>query len=53
MSVWETATGKWQRMKPLAIALGVGLLAGPLISNYLCRQRGDHRLRPQARELTC
>ena len=35
MSIWETAARKWQAMKPLAIALGVGLLAGPFISNAM------------------
>ena len=35
MAAWNTAASKWQSAKPAAIALAVGLVAGPLISNYM------------------
>jgi hypothetical protein len=35
MRAWENAVSKWRAAKPAAIALAVGLVAGPLISNYL------------------
>ena len=35
MTVWENAASKWTAAKPAAIALAVGLVAGPLISNYV------------------
>ena len=34
MSVFATATSTWETMKPRAIALAIGLVVGPLISNY-------------------
>jgi hypothetical protein len=35
MSAWENAASKWKAAKPAAIALAIGLVAGPLISNYV------------------
>ena len=35
MTTWESAVSKWRTAKPLAIALAIGLVAGPLISNYV------------------
>lgn len=34
MTTWEKAASKWKVAKPAAIALAIGLVAGPLISNY-------------------
>jgi hypothetical protein len=33
-SYMQTFKSRWERAKPMAIALVVGLIAGPLISNY-------------------
>lgn len=33
MTAWQTASAKWQRVKPFALALGLGLVAGPIITN--------------------
>ena len=33
MTAWESATEKWRSVKPIGIALAVGLVAGPFISN--------------------
>lgn len=35
MTVWEKAASRWTVAKPLAIALAIGLVAGPLISNFV------------------
>ena len=35
MTLRQTAAAKWQTFKPVAIALVIGLVSGPLISNYL------------------
>jgi hypothetical protein len=35
MSMMETAASKWQTAKPVVIGLAIGLVAGPLISNYM------------------
>jgi hypothetical protein len=35
MTPWEKTVSKWQAAKPAAIALTIGLVAGPLISNYV------------------
>ena len=35
MTTWENAASKWKAAKPAAIALAIGLVAGPLISNYV------------------
>ncbi len=35
MTAWENAASKWSAAKPAAIALAIGLVAGPLISNYI------------------
>jgi hypothetical protein len=32
---WEEVASKWKVAKPWAVALIIGLIAGPLISNYL------------------
>jgi hypothetical protein len=35
MTLWETANSKWATAKPVVIALAIGLVAGPFISNYI------------------
>jgi hypothetical protein len=35
MTAWENAASKWTAAKPAAIALAIGLVAGPLISNAI------------------
>lgn len=35
MTTWENAKARWATAKPLAIALAIGLVTGPFISNYL------------------
>ncbi len=35
MSVFQTAASTWETMKPRAMALAIGLIAGPLITNYV------------------
>jgi hypothetical protein len=34
MITWTEAAAKWQAVKPVVIALGIGLVVGPFISNY-------------------
>lgn len=34
MTIWETASNNWTTYKPIGIALAVGLVVGPFISNY-------------------
>src|SRR5713101_7741662 len=35
MTTMATLTAKWVAVKPVAIALMIGLVAGPLLTNYL------------------
>lgn len=35
MTAWDDIASKWMAAKPAAIALAIGLVAGPLISNYI------------------
>ena len=35
MTNMQTAKAKWQTAKPIVFALAIGLVAGPLISNYM------------------
>ena len=35
MTAWENAASKWAAARPAAIALAIGLVAGPLISNSI------------------
>ena len=35
MTAWENAASKWTAARPAAIALAIGLVAGPLISNSI------------------
>jgi hypothetical protein len=35
MTAWENAVSRWKVAKPAAIALAIGLVAGPLISNCI------------------
>jgi hypothetical protein len=42
MTAWENVASKWQAAKPAAIALAIGLVAGPLISNYVGWQVTSH-----------
>ena len=35
MTRWETVVSQWPAVKPLAICLAIGLIAGPFISNSL------------------
>ena len=35
MTTMQTAKSKWEKAKPLALAFVIGLVAGPLFTNYL------------------
>lgn len=35
MTTMRTVQAKWQAAKPIVFALAIGLVAGPLISNYM------------------
>lgn len=35
MTTMQTVQAKWETAKPMVIALAIGLVAGPLISNYI------------------
>lgn len=35
MTAWENAASKWAAARPAAIALAIGLVAGPLVSNSI------------------
>ena len=50
MTKLQTAQAKWQAAKPLVIALAIGLVAGPLISNYMGWQVTGASARAQVRE---
>ena len=46
MTNMQTAQAKWQAAKPIIFALAIGLIAGPLFSNYMGWQvtRGTARM---------
>jgi hypothetical protein len=46
----QTAQAKWQAAKPVVFALAIGLVAGPLISNYMGWQVTGAAARSQVRE---
>lgn len=50
MSSTQTVQSKWETMKPLAIALAIGLVAGPLISNYAGWQVTSRTARAETRD---
>ena len=35
MSILDTVKSKWEKMKPIVIALALGLIVGPFISNMI------------------
>jgi hypothetical protein len=47
MTAWENAVAKWTAVKPAAIALAIGLVAGPLISNAIGWQVTSHTARAE------
>jgi hypothetical protein len=49
MSIMHTASLKWQTAKPMVFALAVGLVAGPLFSNYMGWQVTGGTARTQMR----
>ena len=49
MTTWKSAVSKWTTAKPLAIALTIGLVAGPLISNYVGWQVTSRTARAEVR----
>lgn len=49
MSIMHTASVKWQTAKPMIYALAVGLIAGPLLSNYMGWQVTGGTARAQIR----
>jgi|SRR5713226_5542647 len=46
----QTAQAKWQAAKPIIFALAIGLVAGPLISNYIGWQVTRGTAQTQMRE---
>jgi hypothetical protein len=46
----QMARAKWQATKPIVFALAIGLVAGPLISNYMGWQVTGATARAQVRE---
>ncbi len=50
MTTWQTATSKWTTIKPTVIGLAIGLVAGPLISNYLGWQVTSSSAQTQLRD---
>jgi hypothetical protein len=49
MTKRETIAAKWQSAKPRVIALAVGLVVGPLLTNYFELQQTTGSARAQAR----
>jgi len=50
MSPMQTAQSKWQAMKPMVIALAIGLVAGPMISSYAGWQVTSGTARTETRD---
>ena len=50
MSSMRVAQSKWQAVKPMVIALAIGLVAGPMITNYLGWQVSSGAARTEVRE---
>ena len=50
MSSMHTAQTKWQAMKPVVIALAIGLVAGPMISSYAGWQVTSGTARAETRD---
>ncbi|HXP77824.1 MAG TPA: hypothetical protein VN823_27055 [Stellaceae bacterium] len=50
MTYVQTAQAKWQTAKPIVFALAIGLVAGPLISNYMGWQVTRGSAQTQMRE---
>lgn len=50
MTNMQTAQAKWQAAKPIVFALAIGLVAGPLISNYMGWQVTRGTAQTQMRE---
>ena len=50
MSSTQTVQSRWETMKPMAIALAIGLIAGPLITNYVGWQVTSRTARAETRD---
>lgn len=50
MTPMQTTKSTWETYKPVAIALAVGLVVGPFISNYIGWQVTSGTARAQARD---
>ena len=50
MTNMQTAQAKWQAAKPIVFALAIGLVAGPLFSNYMGWQVTHASAQTQMRE---
>lgn len=50
MTKSQMTQAKWQAAKPVVIALAIGLVAGPMISNYMGWQVTSESARAQVRE---
>ena len=49
MSILDTVKSKWEKMKPIVIALALGLIVGPFISNMIGWQVTSGALEEQVR----
>ena len=50
MTPAQTFQSKWQAMKPMVFALAIGLVAGPLITNYIGWQVTSGTARAETRD---
>jgi hypothetical protein len=50
MTPSQTMQSKWQAMKPMVFALTIGLVAGPLITNYIGWQVTSGTARAETRD---
>jgi hypothetical protein len=50
MTPSQTMQSKWQAMKPMVFALAIGLVAGPLITNYIGWQVTSGTARAETRD---
>jgi hypothetical protein len=50
MTTMQTVQAKWETAKPMVIALAIGLVAGPLISNYMGWQVTSGTARTEMRD---
>jgi len=50
MTVWQSAVSRWDMAKPVVLALGIGLIAGPFISSFAGWQVTTGTARAQLRD---